>query len=78
MRFRTNGDWQTPLVVRTAYGGGFRGGPYHSQSIEAYYCHVPGLRVVAASTPADAKGLLIGAIPGALSGAQAHLSSHSR
>jgi len=62
MRFRTNGDWAAPLVVRTAYGGGLRGGPYHSQSVEAYYCHVPGLRVVAASTPADAKGLLTAAI----------------
>jgi 2-oxoisovalerate dehydrogenase E1 component beta subunit len=62
MRFRTNGDWSAPLVVRTAYGGGLRGGPYHSQSVEAYYCHVPGLRVIAASTPADAKGLLIAAI----------------
>jgi len=62
MRYRTNGDWTAPLVVRTAYGGGFRGGPYHSQSVEAYYCHVPGLRVVAASFPADAKGLLTAAI----------------
>ena len=49
MRFRSNGDWDAPLVIRTAYGGGLRGGPYHSQSVEAYYCHVPGLRVVAAS-----------------------------
>src|SRR6267378_4730259 len=62
MRYRTAGDWDAPLVVRTAYGGGLRGGPYHSQSVEAYYAHVPGLRVVAASTPADAKGLLIAAI----------------
>jgi 2-oxoisovalerate dehydrogenase E1 component beta subunit len=62
IRFRTNGDWDCPLVIRTAYGGGFRGGPYHSQSVEAYYAHVPGLRVVAASTPADAKGLLTAAI----------------
>jgi pyruvate/2-oxoglutarate/acetoin dehydrogenase E1 component len=62
MRFRTNGDAQCPLVLRTAYGGGLRGGPYHSQSVEAYYAHVPGLRVVAASTPADAKGLLVAAI----------------
>lgn len=62
IRFRTNGDWQCPLVIRTAYGGGFRGGPYHSQSVEAYYAHVPGLRVVAASFPADAKGLLTAAI----------------
>ena len=62
IRFRTNGDAECPLVVRTAYGGGLRGGPYHSQSVEAYYAHVPGLRVVAASTPADAKGLLTAAI----------------
>jgi 2-oxoisovalerate dehydrogenase E1 component beta subunit len=62
MRFRTNGDAGCPLVIRTAYGGGLRGGPYHSQSVEAYYAHVPGLRVVAASTPADAKGLLMAAI----------------
>src|ERR1044071_7955741 len=62
VRFRTNGDADCPLVVRTAYGGGLRGGPYHSQSVEAYYAHVPGLRVVAASTPADAKGLLTAAI----------------
>src|SRR6266571_1458209 len=62
IRFRTNGDAECPLVIRTAYGGGLRGGPYHSQSVEAYYAHVPGLRVVAASFPADAKGLLIAAI----------------
>jgi 2-oxoisovalerate dehydrogenase E1 component beta subunit len=62
IRFRTNGDAACPLVIRTAYGGGLRGGPYHSQSVEAYYAHVPGLRVVAASFPADAKGLLTAAI----------------
>src|SRR5712692_3512207 len=62
IRFRTNGDASCPLVIRTAYGGGLRGGPYHSQSVEAYYSHVPGLRVVAASFPADAKGLLTAAI----------------
>ena len=62
IRFRTNGDAACPLVIRTAYGGGLRGGPYHSQSVEAYYAHVPGLRVIAASFPADAKGLLIAAI----------------
>jgi 2-oxoisovalerate dehydrogenase E1 component beta subunit len=62
IRFRTNGDSACPLVLRTAYGGGLRGGPYHSQSVEAYYAHVPGLRVVAASFPADAKGLLTAAI----------------
>jgi 2-oxoisovalerate dehydrogenase E1 component beta subunit len=62
IRFRTNGDAGCPLVIRTAYGGGLRGGPYHSQSVEAYYSHVPGLRVVAASFPGDAKGLLTAAI----------------
>jgi 2-oxoisovalerate dehydrogenase E1 component beta subunit len=62
IRWRTGGDWSCPMVLRTAYGGGFRGGPYHSQSVEAYYSHAPGLKVVAPSTPADAKGLLIAAI----------------
>jgi 2-oxoisovalerate dehydrogenase E1 component beta subunit len=62
IRYRTAGDWSCPMVLRTAYGGGFRGGPYHSQSIEAFYAHVPGLKVVAPSTPADAKGLLTAAI----------------
>lgn len=62
IRYRTAGDWTCPLVVRTAYGGGLRGGPYHSQSVEAFYAHVPGLKVVAPSFPADAKGLLTAAI----------------
>jgi hypothetical protein len=50
------------MVVRTAYGGGFRGGPYHSQSVEAFYSHVPGLKVMAPSFPDDAKGMLTAAI----------------
>ncbi|MFZ0214877.1 MAG: pyruvate dehydrogenase complex E1 component subunit beta [Candidatus Dormiibacterota bacterium] len=62
IRYRTAGDWTCPLVVRTAYGGGFRGGPYHSQSVEAFYTHAPGLKVVAPSFPADAKGLLLASI----------------
>jgi 2-oxoisovalerate dehydrogenase E1 component beta subunit len=62
MRWRTGGDWSVPMVLRTAYGGGFRGGPYHSQSVEAFYAHAPGLKIVAPSTPADAKGLLLSAI----------------
>jgi 2-oxoisovalerate dehydrogenase E1 component beta subunit len=62
VRWRTGGDWSCPMVLRTAYGGGFRGGPYHSQSVEAFYAHAPGLKVVAPSTPADAKGLLLAAI----------------
>ena len=62
LRYRTAGDWTCPLVVRTAYGGGFRGGPYHSQSVEAFYAHVPGLKVMAPSFPDDAKGMLTAAI----------------
>jgi len=62
IRYRSAGDWTCPLVIRTAYGGGLRGGPYHSQSIEGFYTHVPGLKVLAPSTPADARGLLIAAI----------------
>ncbi len=62
MRYRTNGAWTCPMVIRTPYGGGIHGGLYHSQSIEAYFCHAPGLKVVAPSTPADAKGLLAAAV----------------
>ncbi len=62
IRYRTAGDWTCPLVLRTAYGAGFRGGPYHSQSVEAFYTHAPGLKVVAPAFPSDAKGLLTAAI----------------
>src|SRR5579871_5783484 len=62
IRYRTGGDWTCPMVLRTAYGGGFRGGPYHSQSVEAYYAHVPGLKVTAPSFPDDVKGMLTAAI----------------
>ncbi|HYM49654.1 MAG TPA: alpha-ketoacid dehydrogenase subunit beta [Candidatus Limnocylindrales bacterium] len=62
VRYRSNGDFSCPLVIRAPQGGGVRGAFYHSQSVEAYYCHVPGLKVVAPSTPADAKGLLKAAI----------------
>lgn len=51
-----------PLVVRLPSGGGFSGGPFHSQNPEAWFMHAPGLKVVAPSTPADAKGLLTAAI----------------
>lgn len=51
-----------PVVIRAPIGGGLGAGPFHSQSPEAYFCHVPGLRVVAPSTPADAKGLLLAAL----------------
>jgi 2-oxoisovalerate dehydrogenase E1 component beta subunit len=59
MRWRTAGDWTCPLVVRTAYGGGFRGGPYHSQSVEAFYAHAPGLKIVAPSTIRDPDPVLV-------------------
>jgi len=61
-RYRSNGDWSVPIVVRTPFGGGVHGGLYHSQSIEAFYAHVPGLKVVVPSMPADAHGLLKSAI----------------
>lgn len=51
-----------PITVRLPSGGGFSGGPFHSQNPEAWFMHAPGLKVLAPSTPADAKGLLIGAI----------------
>lgn len=51
-----------PMVVRLPYGGGFSGGPFHSQCPEAWFMHAPGLRVVAPSNPSDAKGLLASAI----------------
>ncbi|MFQ5555657.1 MAG: thiamine pyrophosphate-dependent enzyme [Acidimicrobiia bacterium] len=62
IHYRTNGRWTCPLVVRVPYGGGIHGALYHSQSIEAFYAHVPGLKIVAPSTPADVKGLLWSAI----------------
>ena len=58
IRYRSNGDWDVPMVIRAPYGGGIHGALYHSQSIEAIFCHIPGLKVVAPSTPYDAKGLL--------------------
>ncbi|RIK16486.1 MAG: alpha-ketoacid dehydrogenase subunit beta [Chloroflexi bacterium] len=57
-RYRTNGEWTVPLLIRAPYGGGIGGGLYHSQSIEATYAHVPGLYVVAPSTPYDIMGML--------------------
>lgn len=60
--YGTNGALKVPMVVRIPYGGGIRGGLYHSQNIEAYFCHTPGLKVIAPSTPYDAKGLLKSAI----------------
>jgi 2-oxoisovalerate dehydrogenase E1 component beta subunit len=62
MCYRTNGEWTVPMVIRAPYGGGIGGGLYHSQSVEAFFCHVPGLKVVIPSTPQDAKGLLKSAV----------------
>ena len=62
MRYRSNNDWHVPMVIRAPFGGGIHGALYHSQSIEAMFCGVPGLKVVVPSTPYDAKGLLISSL----------------
>ncbi len=62
IRYRSNGAFECPMVIRTPYGGGIHGGLYHSQSIEGFFTHVPGLKVIAPSTPYDAAGLLWAAI----------------
>ena len=62
MHYMFDGQFKAPLVVRTAAGGGFGGGPHHSQSVEGWFMNVPGLVVVAPATPADAKGLLAASI----------------
>ena len=62
MRYRSGGEYPAKLVIRTPYGGGIRGGLYHSQSPEALFIHVAGLKVVCPSTPSDAKGLLLASI----------------
>jgi 2-oxoisovalerate dehydrogenase E1 component beta subunit len=62
MRYRSGGEYPAPLVIRTPVGGGIKGGHYHSQSPEALFIHVPGLKVVMPSNPVDAKGLLLASI----------------
>lgn len=62
LRYRSAGQFGVPMVVRSPYGGGVRGGGYHSQSPEAYYVSTPGIKVVVPSNPYDAKGLLISSI----------------
>jgi 2-oxoisovalerate dehydrogenase E1 component beta subunit len=62
MRYRSNGAFTVPMTIRAPYGGGVHGALYHSQSVEAFFAHVPGLKVVIPSTPYDAKGLLKSAI----------------
>jgi len=61
-RYRSGGQYPCPVVIRTPYGGGIRGGHYHSQSPEALFIHTPGLKVVIPSNPYDAKGLLLAAM----------------
>jgi len=61
-RYRSGGQFPCHVVIRAPYGGGIKGGLYHSQSTEAYFCHTAGLKVVIPSTPADAKGLLLTAV----------------
>ena len=62
VRYGTNGKLSVPMVLRAPQGGGIRGALYHSQSVEAFFSHTPGLKVVTPATPYDAKGLLKSAI----------------
>jgi 2-oxoisovalerate dehydrogenase E1 component beta subunit len=62
IHYRSNGDFCVPMVIRAPYGGGVHGALYHSQSVESLFAHVPGLKVVCPSTPADLKGLLLEAL----------------
>lgn len=62
MHYMFDGQFKAPIVIRTAAGGGFGGGPHHSQSVEGWFMNVPGLVIVGPSTPFDAKGLLIASI----------------
>jgi pyruvate dehydrogenase E1 component beta subunit len=62
LRYMTAGQTTIPMVIRTAMGAGRRAAAQHSQSLQAWFCHIPGLKVVMPSTPADAKGLLKSAI----------------
>jgi 2-oxoisovalerate dehydrogenase E1 component beta subunit len=60
--YRSNGDWNCPITIRAPYGVVPGGALYHSQSVEAWFCNTPGLKVVAPTFPADAKALLKSAI----------------
>lgn len=62
LRYRSGGQYTCHLVIRAPYGGGIKGGHYHSQSSEAYFCHTPGLKVVIPATPYDTKGLLLSSL----------------
>ena len=60
--YRSNGAWNVPLTIRAPYGAVPGGALYHSQSVEAWFCNTPGLKVVAPTFPVDAKGMLKSAI----------------
>jgi pyruvate dehydrogenase E1 component beta subunit len=62
IRYRSRGRYTCPLVVRTPYGGGVKALELHSESTEAFFCNMPGIKVVVPSTPYHAKGLLISSI----------------
>ena len=62
VHYMFDGQFTAPLVIRTACGGGFGGGPHHSQSVEGWFLNVPGIVIAAPSNPADAKGLLLASI----------------
>lgn len=61
-RARTRGNYPVPVVIRVPVGGGIRGLEHHSENIETFFGHIPGLKIVIPSTPYDAKGLLTAAI----------------
>src|SRR2546429_9146625 len=65
IRYRSGGDWSCPLVIRTAYVGGFRGGPYHSQSVEGVFSPHPGLPIPPPRTPPLSQRRLFLALPAA-------------
>jgi 2-oxoisovalerate dehydrogenase E1 component beta subunit len=62
LRYRSGNQFSAPMVIRTPFGGGIKGGHYHSQSPEALFIHTAGLKVVAPSNPHDAKGLLLASL----------------
>ena len=62
LHYMFDGQFRAPIVIRTACGAGFGGGPHHSQSVEGWFLNIPGIVIVAPSTPADAKGLLLASI----------------
>jgi len=62
MRYRSNNSFACPMTIRAPYGGGVHGALYHSQSVEAFFTHIPGLKVIIPSTPYDTRGLLRSAI----------------